>query len=156
MATSNIRKDFKPSEFKSEWIKNKITEETIQYLENFGYYLCDIQTNDKNETRAGRNAVTSAQLRNVYSEIKRIETKLDGEDLSAAWEAQQASVLLLRPKIAYNAARVLAKNDRSKIKAFREVFETALTHVNTYPEFERFSQFAESVIAYHKVYVGKE
>jgi len=144
--------------FKDKWISQSIDESCIQYLENFGYHLCD----KKSELdRPGFSAVTTSQLRNIFSEVKRIEIKVssttdaDGQTVSN-WDELATDVLLLRPKIAYNTARVLAKSQNSRMKDLRAILEKALSAIKGPEDFERFSQFMEGIIAYHKVYGGKD
>lgn len=144
--------NFRPNMFSTDWVTSKIDDKAIDYLESLGYYLCDKQRPD--DRFAGRNAVTTAQLRNIFAEVKRIEIKLDGKP--ETWSELETSILLLRPKIAYNAARVLSKSSQSRMKDLREVLETALTKVKQEDHFKNFSNILEGIIAYHKVYGGKD
>jgi CRISPR-associated protein Csm2 len=94
--------------------------------------------------------VTTSQLRNIFSEVRRVEQKLETED----W---QTDFLMLRPKIAYSTARVLARTKQSTIKDFREIIELAHAQVQGKKEnFDNFVKFFEGIIAYHKVYGGKD
>jgi CRISPR type III-A-associated protein Csm2 len=141
------------TEFKTSWITDKLDEKGIDYLENFGFYLCDKK--DANAFSPGFNAATSTQLRNVFSEVKRIHAKVvsqsEGDD--ADW---RHDFVMLRPKIAYNAARVLSQKRDNRIKQFRELMELAHQAVGEDKDnFLRFSQFTEAIIAYHKVYGGQ-
>jgi CRISPR-associated protein Csm2 len=138
--------------FSTAWVTNKIDEKAIDYLESFGFYLCDKQRED--DRFAGRNAVTTAQLRNIFAEVKRIEIKLDGSP--ETWSDLETSILLLRPKIAYNTARVLSKSQMSRMKDLRVLLEKALTNVKNETHFKNFSDILEGIIAYHKVYGGKD
>jgi CRISPR-associated protein Csm2 len=145
-------------DYRNEWISKKITEPGIEYLENFGFYLCDKKTE---QDRLGYAAVTTSQLRNIFSEVKRIEIKIDiSEDKegkkTSNWDALASDVLLLRPKIAYNTARVVAKQQNSRMKDLRTILEKALQSVKEPDDFVRFSQFMEGIIAYHKVYGGRD
>ncbi|MEM6319668.1 MAG: type III-A CRISPR-associated protein Csm2 [Bacteroidota bacterium] len=134
--------------FKPEWITKKIDRDGIDYLENLGFFLCDKRSVE--DRRPGRNGVTTSQMRNLFSEIKRIELKLDDTE---DWETD---FLLLRPKIAYNAARVLAKDSRSRMDKLKTVLEMAHRAVATKSHFKNFSKFMEGIIAYHNVYGGKD
>lgn len=147
----NINQDFKPIEsFDAKWIKEEITEACIKYLENFGYYLC--AKRDIKDRFVGRDAMTTSQIRNVFGAIKQIEAK--GES-AGQWE--KTAFLMLRPKMAYAAARVTSSNQSSRIQQFRDVFDKAHSEVNgDFKRFQRFCQFMEGVVAYHKVYGGKD
>jgi len=141
----NYRKDFN-----QKWISGKIEKDCIIWLENFGFYLCDKR--DEKDQRPGPNAMTASQMRNIFGEVKRIEAQLTPDN----WEKILPDILLLRPKIAYNTAREMAKRRESRIKAFREIMELALNEVDDIEPFRRFAQFFEGIIAYHKVYGGKD
>jgi CRISPR-associated protein Csm2 len=147
-----INPNFSPkSEFKSEWIEKGINEKGIDYLENFGFFLCNKKSIDDKFT--GYDAVTVSQIRNIFGEVKRIVANAEGEE-NEDWKTD---FLLLRPKIAYNAARVLSKSFKSKIKEFREVLEMAHKEVKgDVKKLRNFSNFLEGIVAYHKVYGGKE
>lgn len=135
-------------DFKGDWITAKIDEAGIQYLSDFGLFLCDkTAITDK---FPGYNSVTTAQLRNIFSEVKRIELRMNE---NADW---QTEVLMLRPKIAYNTARTLQRSKNSRMKELREVLEKALVLVSKEQHFTNFSKFFEAIIAYHKVYGGKD
>ena len=99
----------------------------------------------------GFGSVTTSQLRNIFSEVKRIEVRLDIPD--SDWESD---LVMLRPKIAYNTARTLQRTRNSRMKELREVLEKALSAVKDKDDFLRFSKFFEGIIAYHKVHGGKD
>jgi CRISPR-associated protein Csm2 len=144
---------FNYKNFNSKWIKEKITAESgdayIDYLSGFGFFLCDKK--DETDRFPGYGSVTTSQLRNIFSEVKRIEVRLDVPD--SGW---QSDLIMLRPKIAYNTARTLQRTRNSRMKELREVLEKALGEVKTEEDFLRFSKFFEGIIAYHKVYGGKD
>jgi len=160
---SNIKTGFNPvTEFKKEWIETALNENGIIYLENFGFYLCDKNLNDR---FPGQNSLTTSQMRNIFGEIKRIEANLDfpSETNTKEWEKakklfddHKQKILLLFPKLAYNTARQLEKRRDSRIRQFREVLELALSSVKNQDQYKRFCQFVEGIVAYHKVYGGKE
>ena len=52
------------------WIEQSIDNACIDFLENFGFYLCDKK--DAGAFAPGSNAMTVSQLRNIFGEIKRI------------------------------------------------------------------------------------
>lgn len=153
---------------KTKWIQDEIDADCIDFMETFGLYLCDKK--EKTDRFPGRNAVTTSQMRNIFSEVKRIEVKLSEPN---KWKNEQANILLLRPKIAYNTARVISSKRESKIVDLRDVLESGLLAVsdekiikkesleeadynNLISNFKRFSQVLEGIIAYHKVYGGKD
>lgn len=142
---------FNISNFNPNWIASEIDEHCIQYMDGLGFHLCDKK--NKEDRYPGYNAVTTSQMRNIFTEVKRIEVKISSDK---DYKKEKANVLLLRPKIAYNTARVTSKNNHSRMKDLRLVLEKGLNEVRNFEQFERFSQFFEGVIAYHKVYGGKD
>jgi len=135
--------------FKKEWINDKIDDSGIEYLENFGLFLCDKISKDDRFT--GYNGVTTSQLRNIFSEVKRIELKMD------EFNDWTTDVLMLRPKIAYTTARTMQRSKGSRMKELREILEIALAQVSSDKEkFKNFSKLFEGIIAYHKVFGGKD
>jgi CRISPR-associated protein Csm2 len=132
------------NEFQSSWIKDGIDEKTVLFAEKFGEYLCDKQP----DLRLGRMAMTTSQIRNVFGEVKRIQAK--------GYTKERPSFLLLRPKIAYAEARVKAKSGKSRIEDFRKVMEQAHLAVSNDEEFQRFVDFLEATLAYHKAAGGRD
>lgn len=159
---SSRKQQFNTSDFQEDWIKIKIDEDAIHFMEGFGIFICDKRISFNAETQMygtsdnglGRNAITTSQIRNIFGEIKRIEMKVSNDDKS--WENEKSSFLLLRPKIAYNTARVVAKERNSKMKELKEVLEKAHSQVQTVKQFKNFSNFFEGILAYHKAYGGKD
>ena len=134
-----------------EDLQKEIDEQCIEFMEALGLYICDKKS--EKDRYPGFNAVTTSQMRNIFSEVKRIEVKVNSEE---QWIKEKSNVLLLRPKIAYNTARVLSNRRESKMAELRKVLDEALLAVENQEDFKRFSQFFEGVIAYHKVHGGKD
>lgn len=148
--------------FKESWIKKRIEPETINFAEQFGKHLVE-------------NRLTTNQIRNFYSEVKRLEGKIrllaaqqksavkkDGEipDSTEYLNDDEfiRDFLLLRPKIAYAAQRA----DSPGIRDFKAVMEKALGAVDFDSEkgvskrgFDNFADIFEAIIAYHKVAGGR-
>ncbi|HPR72985.1 MAG TPA: type III-A CRISPR-associated protein Csm2 [Bacteroidales bacterium] len=85
--------------------------------------------------RTGR-AITTSQLRNIYSKILSIK------------EDNLTALQLIRPKLAYIAAR----QQRGESKELVMFFDEIISLVKTSEELKSFKTFFESVIAYHKFY----
>jgi CRISPR-associated protein Csm2 len=86
------------------------------------------------------------QVRKFLDAINRLKAILaDTNDYSKI----DAEVILLKPKLAYAAARQRAA------KPLGDVMSAAIDKVNSKEDFERFVQFIESIIAYHKAEGGK-
>lgn len=164
-----FQRGFKPqNNFKSTWIKDRIDESCIKFMDDFGFFLCDKITKNRNtgqdeiSDRTGDDALTTSQIRNVFGEIKRLEMKLGGNSDAEAqktWEDLKPSFLLLKPKLAYNTARVVQKSNRSKfnrIVQLKDVLFLAHNEVQDVKQFYNFSQFMEGILAFHKAYGGKD
>lgn len=142
-----------------EWIKEKITNECIEFADNLGFYLVDkgeFLDDKKNylSKKSGRNAVTNSQIRNVFGEVKRIQMRIQGN--SAVWDTEKTNFFLIKPKIAYAQARVISKSKSSRITVFKEVLDLAHSLVGTPKDFQNFANLLEAILAYHKSYGGKE
>lgn len=133
----------------STWIKEDFQGDTISFTTAFGEYLV-------------KNSLTTSQIRNIFSEVKRIAGKVHQEEGSLV--ANKKAFLMLRPKLAYAAKRAGGRG----IDALREVLETAhiaVTEVLESPEktqedgedaFANFVDFFEAILAYHKASGGKD
>ena len=127
-----------------EWIRNGLTREAILYAEKFGQCLAG-----KLKQGGQRySALSTSQIRNVYGEVERMRMK--GYD--------QAAFLLLKPRLTYATQR----NSTDGSRDFKEVFLRAIDTVleaegkcEQQKRFERFADFFEAVLAYHRAYGGK-
>lgn len=138
-------------DFKNEWIKSGINKDCIDFAQKLGEYLCDL--NDKN--KAGFHAMSTSQIRNFFSEVKRIQR--------AGIETNKAAFHLIKPKLAYSEARAIQKNRSNRIVAFRKYVELAHDAVEIDKEedimktqFQRFVDFLEAILAYHKAFGGRD
>lgn len=135
---------FNKDDFKKEWIQaDSLGEKAVPFAEEFGKHLCDLQ-----QERPGREAMTTNQIRNFFGEVRRIQAK--------GYEKDKTAFLLLRPKLAYAQARVVAKQGRSRITDFREVMDKAHQAVANGAHFQNFVDFLEATLAYHKFYGGRD
>ncbi len=127
----------------AEWIRNGLNREAILYAERFGRCLAG-----RDPDQRKYSALTTSQIRNIYGEVERMRMK--GFELS--------SLLLLKPRLAYATSR----NATDGSKDFRNVFVRAIDAVLEeeneelqQQRFERFADFFEAVLAYHRAYGGK-
>lgn len=150
----NNNRDFSiPKEEIKEWITAGISRPCINYTEELGEYLCDLSSD---RPFPGRNALSTSQIRNYFGEVKRIQ-------LLENTENRRSAFLLIKPKIAYAAARVLQRNRNSRINTFKMVIDTAHESVETEinkeldgKHFQNFVDFLESILAFHKAYGGRD
>ena len=85
------------------------------------------------------------QVRKFLDAVNRIKADLADKNFSEI----EAEVVLLKPKLAYAAARQRA------VKPLSDVISAAIDKVDSLEDFERLVQFIESIIAYHKAAGGK-
>lgn len=96
--------------------------------------------------------LTETQLRRFYGSVQRLATRLRHTDPA---KFDKSEVELLKVPLAYAAGR------HPRAKEFCHTCVAALDAVRSggregYLDWERFRQFVEGVIAYHKYYGGKE
>ena len=141
-----------------DWdISGGINGEIIAYTEDFGKYLCDLQS----EGRTGRNALTNSQIRNFFGEVKRLQMSLTGNVTDEKWKDIKSAFLLLKPKLAYATGRARTKNRDTVMVDFMESILKVIDMVEAdkpgaVKRFMNFVDFFESILAFHKAYGGKE
>lgn len=98
-----------------------------------------------------KHSLTRAQIRGIFTEVRQIE---------ALWPTRKAEAArrlnMLKPKLAYQAAR------SETVKHLRDVLSEAIDEVIKEPagkarddRFERFVNFFEAILAYHRAEGGK-
>lgn len=105
----------------------------VQHAEKFGPYL-------------KQQRLETNQVRKFLDAINRLKSVLAQENDFSQIETE---VVLLKPKLAYAAARERAA------KPLSQVMSKAIDKVTTKEDFERLVQFIESIIAYHKAEGGR-
>jgi CRISPR-associated protein Csm2 len=86
--------------------------------------------------------VSSSHIRNIYGSVKQMEmTEFNYHDL-----------VLLKPKIAYAARR----DGSTAARELKDILTTAIDAVGDNKDyFQRFADFFEAILAYHKAYGGR-
>ena len=126
-----------PQAIKGYIVRNDTAREMVQYAQRLGKEL-------KQEN------VTTSQIRNAYGKMKKLEM--------FGWEGArtQREVLLLKPRLAYAAGRHGDKRkDQQGLYKLQEVMNQAIDSVTDEESFQRFCQFFEAIVAYHKAAGGK-
>lgn len=113
----------------------------VTHAESFGSYL-NQQNLKTNQVRKFLDAVNRIKVR-VLQESSLTDNP---QEIFAAIETD---IVLLKPKLAYAAARQKAAEPLS------EVMAAAIDKVHHPLDFERFVQLVESIIAYHKAEGGQ-
>jgi CRISPR-associated protein Csm2 len=105
--------------------------------------------------RVGRQArnqgLTTNQIRNIFGLVKRIEMEMrKGSD----WQHELA---MLKPKMAYAAARAKDKNKKDTgAETLARVLSLAIDEVGSDDsKFARFVDLFEAILAYHKAAGGR-
>jgi CRISPR-associated protein Csm2 len=98
--------------------------------------------------------LTTSQIRNIFGEVRRIEmdwppTKQDADDAFRR-------VVLLQPKLAYQAKRERGRG----VEELQQVLDPCIEEIRKAPKeqrrvyFQRFVDFFEAILAYHKAAGG--
>ncbi len=117
-------------------------KELVRSAEAWGRYL------------AQELKLSTSQIRTIFGEVRRIEMSwASGETHARA----TGDLLLLKPKLAYQAARDAEKNRRTKpVQALASILTPGIDRVQeSQKRFQRFVDFFEAVLAYHKAAGGK-
>ena len=137
-----------------EWLRSKITDETVEYAENFAKHLVKEERDSKDNIIA--LPLTTSQLRKFFGAVKSIQMDISVNGYN------ESEFVMLKPKLAYAVGRVRQKNYRCRecrIEDFAEVITAAMDIVNNSKEkesaFKNFISFFEAIVAYHKRY-GKD
>lgn len=93
----------------------------------------------------------SSQLRNIFGQVRQIEMSWPLNDEQSGYAGQaNRDLILLKPKLAYQAERVPA------VVALAEVLAMGIDLVEgNRMYFQRFVDFFEAILAYHKAEGGK-
>ena len=109
---------------------------------------------------AKEDKLTTSQLRTIFGTVRQIQMRWQlnkPEENRAVW----SEIVLLRPKMAYQAKRALKSRDHSiGLENLRKVIEGAIILLGrnnppTDAQFKRFVDFFEAIVAYHTQYDPK-
>jgi CRISPR-associated protein Csm2 len=121
----------------AQGFKNYPIRTLVEQSEQFGYFL----KNSRLETN---------QIRKFLDAINRVKVELNQDkDDEQIFNDIEPEIVLLKPKLAYAAAR------QRSAKPLSDVMSIAIDNVKTVEDFKRLVQFVESIIAYHKSAGGK-
>jgi CRISPR-associated protein Csm2 len=106
---------------------------------------------DKLGQQLKQDELKASQIRAIFDEVRQIEAVWLQDEEKALYK-----VHLLKPKLAYRAAR-----STDGVPRLKEVLTLAIDYVVEDPQqakerFHRFTQFFEAIIAYHKAHGGKD
>lgn len=89
----------------------------------------------------------TAQIRNIFGKVRQIEmywTAGEAQDKTA-----QRDLILLKPKLRYQAER------KNEVKGLAELLTKMIDKVDNREKFQRFVDFFEAILAYHKAAGGE-
>lgn len=98
--------------------------------------------------------VTTSQIRNVFGTARQIQLRWPNDPEGAYRDA-----VLLRPKLSYFAKREgrgMEDLRRVLAPALEMISERGITEKERQDRFDRFMDFFEAIVAFHKAYGGKE
>mgnify|MGYP001167312052 CR=1 FL=1 len=94
--------------------------------------------------------LTKSQIRNVFGAVRQIQSSWPRTISPDDEKARVRELLLLKPKLAYQAAR------DTKVKPLADVLDLAIDQVEGKRErFQRFVELFEAILAYHTSHGGK-
>lgn len=108
---------------------------------------------------AKEDGLTTSQLRNIFGEIRVIQTRW--LSINPDFKRGRDELNLLRPKMAYFAKRAEKSQDKSEgLEHLRQVLDRAIIALNKSDEppeeqIHRFIDFCEAIVAYHTRYASK-
>jgi CRISPR-associated protein Csm2 len=121
------------NDLKGKGLKSYPIRDLVKHAEVFGPFL-------------KQQRLETNQVRKFLDAINRLKADLAE---TGDFTKIETEVVLLKPKLAYAAARQRAA------KPLGEVISHAIDQVHSKEDFERLVQFIESIIAYHKAEGGK-
>ncbi|MEA5471209.1 type III-A CRISPR-associated protein Csm2 [Spirulina sp. 06S082] len=133
----------------SEGLKGYPIRELVNHAETFGPEL-KRQKLETNQIRKFLDAINQikSKFTQAYEDIN-TEDKKQNEIQQLVFKKLEPDIVLLKPKLAYAAARQKAVEPLSRVMAI------AIDKVRDRTDFERLVQLIESIIAYHKAEGGK-
>jgi CRISPR-associated protein Csm2 len=132
--TSNIADEIIKTINKNKKLRNYPIRELVKDAEAFGSYL-------------KQQRLETNQVRKFLDAINRLKSDL--ADNKGDFSKIETEVVLLKPKLAYAAAR------QKSAKPLSDVMSAAIDEVYSKEDFDRLVQLIESIIAYHKAEGGR-
>lgn len=106
------------------------------------------------ESLAGMRLAAS-QIRNIFASVRQIQMKWPPGSTKATADAGIRQLLLLKPKLAYQASRDGSQGGRG-VESLKQVLVPAIDLVNDREQFTRFAEYFEAILAYHKAAGGRD
>lgn len=115
------------------------TELLVLRAQEFGRYLKD-------------TGLKSSQIRNIFAQVRQIEMNWTTEEDNQAYATQSMrDLILLKPKMAYQGERI------NEVKPLAELLSACIDLIGgDRANFQRFVEFFEAILAYHKAEGGRD
>jgi CRISPR-associated protein Csm2 len=153
--SGNITEDMLTTICKLEGgLQNYPIREMVNHAQAFGPYLKN-QRLETNQVRKFLDALNRIKVKSTRISLDNHQLNPNSESPETvkqetkAFAALETDIVLLKPKLAYAAARQKAAQPLS------EVMSSAIDQVHSIKDFQRLVQLIESIIAYHKAEGGK-
>ncbi|MBE9238781.1 type III-A CRISPR-associated protein Csm2 [Anabaena aphanizomenioides LEGE 00250] len=141
--TTNIVQEIKDCIQQSNYLKDYPIRTLVTQANFLGYHLKE-QKLETNQIRKFLDAINQIKYILALDDEKIKNAKTEEEQEKLRFNKIETEIVLLKPKLAYAAARQKA------VKPLNEVMIVAIDRVKTTQDFYRLVQFIESIIAYHK------
>lgn len=130
-------------------LKDYPIRQLVEHAEQFGPALKE-QKLETNQIRKFLDAINQikAKLSQIEEEVNQLKLT-DAEKAKQRFIRIEEDVVLLKPKLAYAAAR------QDAVKALNKVMSGAIDKVHSEEDFGRLVQLMEAIIAYHKAKDGE-
>ncbi len=105
-------------------------------------------------TALAQRGLTTSQIRGIFGTVRQIQMKWPGGAGETEARAAVRQLLLLKPKLAYQASR---DNDRTgAVNDLQRVLVPAIDLVTTREQFNHLVDYFEAILAYHKAAGGRD
>jgi CRISPR-associated protein Csm2 len=139
---TNIVQEIQNEISKGDYFKDYPIRILVTQANLLGYHLKE-QKLETNQIRKFLDAIN--QIKYILAlDDEKIKNAKEEEQEKLRFSKIETEIVLLKPKLAYAAARQKA------VKPLNEVMIVAIDRVKTTQDFYRLVQFIESIIAYHK------
>jgi CRISPR-associated protein Csm2 len=134
---------------KLKTFKDYSIRDLVKHAQEFGSELRR-QRLETNQVRKFLDAINQikARLPQIEEDVNRLNLT-DAEKTKLKFDKIEVDVVLLKPKLAYAAAR------QDAVKSLNRVISEAIDKIHSEEDFDRLVQFMEAIIAYHKAEGGK-
>jgi len=101
------------------------------------------------------SGLTTSQIRALFGEVRQIEGQWHSDDLNR--EKARRRLILLKPKMAYRARRERGRAVQELVGVLDPALQEVIQEKDRKKQdenFQRFVEFFEAILAYHKFYGG--